>query len=152
MNPAVVPDATSIPAMVSHLAGTEVSALALVCAVGEGAHASVAAFITPGANCSASFRHAIEMEGDYSDTLLSFDEDPPPYYGDSDLDIDLATAAGVIGVERVICLVTQVGDQVSVVRDYDGLEVTLLEATKIQFGRFVEVLDGASVGGHRSLH
>jgi hypothetical protein len=39
-----------------------------------------------------------------------------------------------------------------VVRDYDGLEVTLLEATKIQFGRFVEILDGAGVGGHRSLH
>mgnify|MGYP000151932300 FL=1 len=92
------------------------------------------------------------MEGDYSDTLLSFDENPPPYYGDSDLDIDLSTAAGVIGVDRVICLVTQVGDQVSVVRDYDGLEVTLLEATKIQFGRFVEILDGAGVGGHRSLH
>ena len=73
-------------------------------------------------------------------------------FDDSDLDIDLSTAAGVIGVDRVICLVTQVGDQVSVVRDYDGLEVTLLEATKIQFGRFVEILDGAGVGGHRSLH
>lgn len=152
MNPAVVPDATSIPAMVSHLAGTEVSALALVCAVGEGAHASVAAFITPGAHCSTSFRNAIAMEGDYSDTLLSFDDNPPPYYGDGALDIDLSTAAGVIGVDRVICLVTQVGDQVSVARDYDGLEVTLLEATKIQFGRFVEILDGSGVGGRHLLH
>ena len=93
MSPAVVPDATSIPAMVSHLAGTEVSALARVCAVGEGDHASVAAFITPSANCLASFRHAIEKEGD---TLLKFDENPPPYYGESDLDIDLSTAASVI--------------------------------------------------------
>ena len=99
MNHAVVPDATSIPAMVSHLAGTEVSALALVCAVGEGAHASVAAFITPGAHCLASFRNAIVKEGDYSDTLLSFDDNPPPYYGESTLDIDLSTAAGVIGVD-----------------------------------------------------
>lgn len=152
MTRAVVPDATSIPAMVSQLAGTEVSALALVCAVGEGTHASVAAFITPGAICSASFRHAIEMEGDYSDTLLGFEDNQPPYYGASALDIDLAAAAGVIGVDRVICLVTQIGaDQVNVVRDYDGLEVTMLEATKTQFERFVEILDGAGITGHRSL-
>ncbi|WP_126447936.1 hypothetical protein [Sulfuricystis multivorans] len=152
MNPSVVSDVTSIPAIVSRLAGAEVSALAMVCAVGEGAHASITAFITPGDNCSASFRNALEMEGDYSDALLSFDENLPPYYGDSDLDIDLSMVASIVGVDRVICLVTQVGDRVSVVRDYDGLEVTLIEATKIQFDRFVEILDGVGAGRRRFLH
>lgn len=148
MNHAVAQIANSIPSMVSNLLGTKISAVAMVCAVGEGKEAAVTAFITPGAECSASFRKAIEMESDYSDTLLSFGDELPPYHG-SHLDIDLDAAADVIGVDRVICLVTQIGtDRVSVVRDYDGLEVTLLEATKTQFSRFVEILDGA----HRSLH
>ena len=32
--------------------------------------------------------------------------------------------------------------KVAVTRDYDGLEVTLLEAANIQFNRFTDILDG----------
>jgi hypothetical protein len=103
--------------------------------------ASVAAYITPGAAASPLFRHAIEMEGTYSDTLLSFDENAPPYYGDTELQIDLGLAARELGFDRVLCLVTlDVKGKVCVCRDYDGLEVTLLEAANVQFGRFKDIL------------
>ena len=131
-----------IPATLSHLVGTEVTALALVGTVGDGPMASVAAYITPGAAASPLFRHAVEMEGTYSDTLLSFDENAPPYYGGTDLHVDLGLAARELGFDRVLCLVTLDSQgKVSVCRDYDGLEVTLLEAANVQFNRFMDILD-----------
>jgi hypothetical protein len=152
MKPTTVPDGANIPAMVSHLVGTPVSALALVCAVGDGSHASVAAFITPGAAGSAPFRHAIEMEGAYSNTLLSFDENQPPYYGGNTTPVNLNQAANELGVDRVLCLVTlNNAGSVAVVRNYDGLEVTLLEAANLQFSRFQEILDGTVSLGHRRM-
>lgn len=138
-----VPTGNDLPATLSNLAGTEVTALALVCTVGDGQAASVAAYITPNAAVSPLFRHAIEMEGSYSDTLLSFDENTPPYYGGASLNLDLSNAAKEIGVDRVLCLVTlDVQGKVMVARDYDGLEVTLLEAANLQFNRFTDILDG----------
>ena len=137
------PAGHDIPATLSHLVGTEVKALALVCTVGDGPMASVAAYITPGAAGSPMFRHAIEMEGTYSDTLLSFDENDPPYYGSTDLQLDLGLAARELGVDRVLCLVTlDCQGKVNVCRDYAGLEVTLLEAANVQFNRFTDILDG----------
>lgn len=137
------PAGHDIPATLSHLVGTEVKALALVCTVGDGPMASVAAYITPGAAASPMFRHAIEMEGTYSDTLLAFDENDPPYYGSMDLQLDLGLAARELGVDRVLCLVTlDIQGKVNVSRDYDGLEVTLLEAANVQFNRFTDILDG----------
>lgn len=138
------PTGHDIPATLSHLVGTEVTALALVCTVGDGPMASVAAYITPGAAVSPLFRHAIEMEGSYSDTLLSFDDNDPPYYGSPDYHLDLEIAARELGVDRVLCLVTQNPQgKVQVSRDYDGLEVTLLEAANVQFTRFADILSGA---------
>ncbi len=135
------PAGHDLPATLSHLVGAEVTALALVGTVGDGPMASVAAYITPGAASSPLFRHAIEMEGTYSDTLLSFDENAPPYYGDTELQIDLGLAARELGFDRVLCLVTlDVKGKVCVCRDYDGLEVTLLEAANVQFGRFKDIL------------
>lgn len=133
-----------ISAAITQLAGTEIQALALVCTVGDGPDASVAAYITPDAASSTMFRHAIEMEGAYSDTLLSFDNNEPPYYGSEDRRIDLELAADRLGVDRVLCVVMlDASGKVAVTRDYDGLEVTVLEAANIQFSRFTNILDGA---------
>ena len=137
------PAGHDIRATLSHLGGTEVTALALVGTVGDGPMASVAAYITPGAAASPLFRHAVEMEGTYSDTLLSFDNNEPPYYGSDDRRIDLGLAADRLGVDRVLCVVMlDTAGKVAVTRDYDGLEVTLLEAANIQFNRFTDILDG----------
>lgn len=136
------PAGHDIPATLSHLVGAEVTALALVGTVGEGAMASVAAYITPGAAASPMFRHAVEMEGTYSDTLLSFDENDPPYYGNTDLQLDMGLAARELGFDRVLCVVAlDSHGKVRVCRDYDGLEVTLLEAANVQFNRFKDILD-----------
>lgn len=150
---AAVPNCTSIPAMISQVIGNPVAALALVCEIGEGADASVTAFITPsGAAMSERFRHAIEMEGAYSDTLLSFDNTAPPYYGAGARQIDLPTAARTLGVERVLCLVTlDESGSVLVTRDYAGLEVTLLEAANTHLGRFREILDGVAIATSQRL-
>lgn len=139
------PDAVSIPFMISQLVGAEVSAMALICTVGRKENASVAAFITPsGPALSMRFRHAIEMEGAYNDTLLNFDHTTPPFYG-SPININMRKAARTLGVERVLCLVTvNLNGLVSAVRDYDGVEVTLLEAAQTQFERFKEILNGVS--------
>ncbi len=137
------PASHDISATLGQLAGTELQALALVCTVGDGPASSVAAYITPEAASSAMFRHAIEMEGSYSDTLLSFDDNEPPYYGSDDRRIDLGLAADRLGVDRVLCVVMlDTAGKVAVTRDYDGLEVTLLEAANIQFNRFTDLLDG----------
>lgn len=139
------PDAVSIPFIVNQLIGSEISALALVCAVGEGADSSVAAFITPGpAANSAVFSHALEMERSYSDMLLDFDHPEPPFYG-RPIKLNMRKAARSLGVDKVLCLVALDRDGVvSAVRDYDGLEVTLLEAANTQFERFKELIDGNS--------
>lgn len=142
MKPHRLPEGQEIPFTVSQLVGTEVAAIALVCAVGHGAHASVAAYITPAAGVSTRFRHAVEMEGTYSDTLLSFDDNEPPFYGGLASPLDLHRAADELGVDRVLCLVTlDAHGDINVSRDYDGLEVTLLEAANLQFSRFAEILE-----------
>ena len=138
------PASHDISAAITQLAGTEIQALALVCTVGDGPAASVAAYITPDAASSTMFRHAIEMEGAYSDTLLSFDNNEPPYYGSEDRRIDLELAADRLGVDRVLCVVMlDASGKVAVTRDYDGLEVTVLEAANIQFNRLTNILDRA---------
>ena len=131
-----------IPNTLSQLTGAEVKALAIVCTVGDGEHETVTAYITPNAAVSPGFRHAIEMEGAYSDTLLSFDDSQPPYYGSIARPVNLELAAYRLGVDRVLCLVTvDAAGNIAATRDYDGLEVTLLEAAKLQFGRFTDILD-----------
>ena len=146
-------DGAKLPSMISRLAGSPVRALALVGTVGAGPYASVIAFITPDAVGHATFRHAIEMEGGYSAALATFDAEDPPFYGGKVVPIDLARAANEIGVDRVLCLVTlDAAGAVNVVRDYDGVEVTLLEAANIQFTRFMELLDADSSARPKQLH
>jgi len=146
-------DGVNLPDMIGRLSGAAIQALALVCTVGESPYASVLAFITPGAAGHEPFRHAIEMEGDYSEALSSFDADEPPYYGAKAMPIDLDRTASEIGVDRVLCLVTlDATGAVKVARDYEGVEVTLLEATKIQFTRFMEILDCESPNRPLQLH
>ena len=136
------PESTGIPAMVSHLVGHDVAAFALVCARGLKQNASVIAFFTPeeGAR-SALFRHAVAMEESYSDALLGFSAVSPPDYGPGNALVDLKQAAIALRVERVLCLITL--DQTGAVRgiqNYDGLEVTLLEAVNVQLSRFSQIL------------
>ena len=153
MTPYSLEDGGNLPSMISRLAGATIRALALVGTVGAGPYASVIAFITPDAAGHASFRHAIEMEGGYSAALTTFDAEDPPFYGGKVMPIDLSRAAAEIGIDRVLCLVTldAVG-MVNVVRDYDGVEVTLLEAANTQFMRFMEIMDADSSARPTRLH
>ena len=94
------------------------------------------------------------MECAYSAALLGFEDGTPPYYGESHAaQIKPDQAAALIGVDRVLCLVTQ-GEEgkISVTRDYDGLEVTLLESTNEQLRRFVSIMeDEANISTARRL-
>ena len=146
-------DGGNLPSIISRLAGSPIRALALVGTVGAGPLASVIAFITPAAVGQALFRHAIEIEGGYSAALATFDAEDPPFYGGKVVPIDLSRAATEIGVDRVLCLVTlDAAGAVNVVRDYDGVEVTLLEAANIQFMRFMEIMDADSSARPTRLH
>ncbi len=146
-------DGGNLPSMISRLTGAPIRALALVGTVGAGPYASVIAFITPDATGHANFRHAIELEGGYSDALSSFDAEDPPYYGGKEIPIDLSVAANEIGVDRVLCLVTlDTSGAVNVARDYDGVDVTLLEAANVQFTRFMEILDSDFGARSHRLH
>lgn len=138
-----IPEQVNIPSALSQLQGNEVASLAFVGLVGEGRGASVVAFITPdGVVRSTVFRHAIKMEGSYSDSLLSFHDSAQPYYRSAGAGIDLNQAAIRLGIDRILCLVTlDSTGVVSAVRDYDGLEVTLLEAAHIQLSRFTELIE-----------
>ena len=58
-----------------------------------------------------------------------------------------------IGVDRVLCLVTlDTSGAVNVARDYDGVDVTLLEAANVQFTRFMEILDSDFGARSHRLH
>ena len=51
-------------------------------------------------------------------------------------------AARELGVDRVLCLVTlDCLGKVNGCRNYDGLEMNLLEAANVQFNRFTDILD-----------
>ena len=136
------PDSRTLPAAISQITGSEVQAMALVCAVGEGRDASVAAYLTPSTAANTpSFRHAIDIENTYSDALLTFVPSPTPHY-EAVASVDLDRAARELGVERVLCLVAMDGKGcLTVGRNYDGLEVTLLEAANAQLNRFLELMN-----------
>ena len=89
MNSTVIPDESSIAAIVGRLADLEITAFVVVYGIGQSADASVAALISPEPSDSATFRHAIEREVDDCESLLDFDEVLPPYDGRCTLDIDL---------------------------------------------------------------
>ena len=125
---------------ISRLTGQSLKAVALVCSVGEEEMESVTACIYP--EPSPRFSHALEMEHSYSNALLAFDEPDPPYYGNTPF-VDLRQAAFAIGVDRVLCMVSMTSDgKVYGVRDYDGVEMTILTAATEQLTNFQEILQG----------
>ena len=129
--------------VVARLTGQNIKAVAIVCSVGSEEMEAVTAFISP-SEASPRFRHAIDMEYSYGKTLLAFDEVAPPFYGNTP-QIDLKCAADAIGVDRVLCVVMMTSDGlVSGIRDYDGVEVTILEAATEQLTSFQELLTSRS--------
>ena len=126
--------------IIGSLTGQQIKAAAIVCSVGEEEETTVTAYISP-KEASPRFSHAIDMEYAYSKTLLAFDESPPPYYGNTRT-VDLKQAAAAIGVDRVLCMVSLTGDgTVFGTRDYDGVEMTVLEAATEQLTEFKDLLE-----------
>ena len=125
--------------VIGRLTGQSIKAAAIVCSDGVEEMTTVTAFISP-REASPNFRHAIDMEHSYGKTLLAFDEVEPPFYGNTS-SIDLKHVASAIGVDRVLCVVSMTAEGVvSGVRDYDGVEVTVLEAATEQMTGFQDLL------------
>lgn len=145
----IVGQAGSLSAAISHVVGVDLAALALVGSVGSGAGEQLAAFIMPNAS-SMAFRHAVDLEFDYTLSLMNFDGYPDTYSGQRQLDIEPDAASQAVGVDRLIYLVIQdVAGEIYVLRNYDGLEMTLLESANEQIRRFKEVL---GISGHNGPH
>lgn len=141
MNLRLNPDLQHITQRISGLSGQAVKSVALVCceALDDDFH-SVSAFLSH-TKKSPLFRHAIEMEQAYCDALLRFDEIEPPDYG-VPVEIDLDRLAIELDVEQVFCVVTvSVDGTVNGWRNYDEVEVTVLEAIAQQLGQFHEWLE-----------
>lgn len=130
--------------IISRLMGQNIKAAAVVCSNGEDEFTSVTAYISP-KEASPRFRHAIDMECSYNHTLLAFSDIPPPYYG-HEAGLDLKHAAAAIGVDRILCVVTMSSDDmVSGMRDYEGVEVTVIEAATEQLTQFKDLLVKSTV-------
>ena len=124
--------------------------IAVVCSVGEQDTASVTAFMSPH-RVSAPFLHAIEMEREYSNTLLGFDDGNPPFYESTSV-VDLQRVAREFGVDRVLCFVAlDASNKVIGGRDYDGIEVTILEAATEQLTQFQDLLQSLATTASRRL-
>ncbi len=75
--------------------------------------------------------HALELEERYLEQVLDFDEPPKPFYGG---ELNLRALEPAFDVDRLICLVTLRDDgQVYASRNYEGVEMTQLEALHEQF-------------------
>ena len=75
--------------------------------------------------------HALELEERYLEQVLDFDEPPKPLYGG---ELNLRALEPAFDVDRLICLVTLREDgQVYASRNYEGVEMTQLEALHEQF-------------------
>jgi hypothetical protein len=75
--------------------------------------------------------HALELEERYLEQVLDFDEPPKPLYGG---ELNLRALEPAFDVDRLICLVTLRDDgQVYASRNYEGVEMTQLEALHEQF-------------------
>lgn len=131
------------------LTGQTVQAVAIVASVGENEHTSVTAYLSAQVT-SPRFRHAIDMERAYTESLIAFDDTTPPFY-DNPVSVDLKRVAQEVGVDRVLCFVSMsTENSVSGKRDYDGTEVTCIETAMNQLGalhRHLENLAGPSSTG-----
>lgn len=145
------PDAKTLARIASDLLGRNITEIAVIGTVGEGAAASVVACVVADKISAPRFQHAIEMEESYSDSLVGFDDEEPPFYGVDGPCVDLEAIALALGIDRVLCLVALAkAGELCVGRDYDGVEMTLIQAAKTQFGRVRELLgQGQPQGGRR---
>ena len=129
--------------------GAPVRALAIVGLNNQAGATNALAFLTPGSSTPA-FAHAVTLEADYCDAVMGFEAEQAPSYGHA-RDLDLRAVACAAGLEEVLCLIVMWEDgQVTALRDYDGVEVTVLEAVKIQFDRMMEILETRAPS--RALH
>lgn len=130
----------SIPATLALLTQDNVGALAVVGLVeSNGQTCSLAVYSPAEDGHQSAFRNALDLELDYVDGELAFDEPAAPYYGTQELTVDLQEAASMLGFDRVVCLLIQRPDgSIRACRDYTDVEVTALEACKTQWLRLLE--------------
>lgn len=141
MNLRFDPNHQHITQRISAHTGQWVKSAALVCyeALDDDFH-SVSAFFSRNEK-SPLFRHAIEMEQAYCDALLRFDEIAHPDYG-RPVEIYLNRLAIELDVAQVCCVVTvSVDGTVNGWRNYDRIEITVLEAIAQQICQFREWLE-----------
>ena len=135
------PNHSPVTQKIVGLSGLAFKSLALVCCetLDEDCQ-TVSAYLSPNER-SPKFLHAIEMELSYCRALVGFDEIAPPSYGDA-IDIDWGGVACQFGVARVYCVVAMSAEGVVMgYRNYDAVEMTVLQAIEQQIGRFHDMLE-----------
>lgn len=82
------------------------------------------------------FQHAITLEEAYVEAMAGFDDDAPPFYAVSGRALDLDLVAKAMDVERPLCIIAlDRHGALHVARDYEGVDVTLLQGVWIQLSR-----------------
>lgn len=135
------PDHSSVTQRIVSLSGLAFKSIALVCCetLNEDFQ-TVNAYLSPNER-SLKFLHAIEMELGFCRALVGFDEIAPPNYGNAN-DMDWGSLACQFGVARVYCVVAMsVEGVVMGYRNYDAVEMTVLQAIEQQIDRFHEMLE-----------
>ena len=135
------PDHSSVTQRIVSLSGLAFRAVALVCCetLDEDCQ-TVSAYLSPNER-SPKFLHAIEMELSYCRALVGFDEIAPPNYGNAN-DLDWGGLACQFGVARVYCVVAMSAEGVvRGYRNYDAVEMTVLQAIEQQIDRLHEMLE-----------
>ena len=127
----------------------EVRSLAIVFELdNEDRDPDVLAFTTHGAPVDSGFRHALEMERAFCQSVLDFADKEPPFYG-APVHLDMDYLADDFGVYLIFVLVVLVADgQVLGARDYDYADITEVEAADAQLAALLEQV-GASSGSRR---
>ncbi len=82
------------------------------------------------------FQYAITLEKAYVEAVAGFDDDAPPFYEASGRGLDLDRCRQSHGVERSRCIIAlDRHGALHVARDYEGVDVTLLQGARIQLSR-----------------
>lgn len=133
-------DHSKLVQVIGSLTGQSVQAVAIIASVGNNERTSVTAYLSAQV-ASPRFRHAIDMERAYTESLIAFDDMAPPFY-DGSFSVDLKRVAQEVGVDRVLCFISMsTDDSVSGTRDYDGAEVTVIETAMKQLSALHTHLD-----------
>ena len=133
------PQSVNLPQRLGRLFGQDLKAFALLCGETLDDVTTVTAYLSH-AESSPKFHHALEMERAYCHALLRFDDIAPPDYGNSNA-IDLARMAAELGVAQVYCVVILgIDDTANGCRDYEEVEMTILDAVTEQLSRLQDRL------------